>query len=267
MQDLGVMITSGGRTVCRAAQWSGKDELYRDAKIYHPISGQGWVVINGKLIRLKAGQLYLVPPHVIQSHGTSSQLVIEWVHLRLQSSLLEIRLGSSLKVRQFSKAVAARWSPVCRLIEPFMREHSTHYAFQIHAMVLELVGLTLAGLAPESTRVSLARERLAPALHFLDVHAPKHPSLSEVARTVNLSSEHFHRLFHAVSHTTPHQYALARRMTLAKTLLAEGLLTVAEVAEQCGYDDAFYFARVFRRYFGVSPGRVRRGLVILGPGP
>ena len=267
MQDLGVTISAGGRTTCLARQWSGKNEHFRDGKIYHPVSGQGWVVINGELTRLRAGKLYLIPPHVNQSYGTSSQLVTEWVHFRLQSSLLDIKLGSSSKVYHFSKATTMRWAPVCRMIDPFMRDHSTYYAFQIHAMLLELVGITLKGQAQESNRVSLARERLAPALQFLDVHATKHPSLNDVARTVNLSSEHFHRLFHAIFHTTPHQYALARRMTLAKNLLAEGHFCVAEVAERCGYEDAFYFSRVFRRHFGVSPGHVRRGLVILGPGP
>ena len=267
MQDLSLTIPSGGRTVCRAGEWGGKNAHHRDAKIYFPISGQGWVMINGNLTRLRAGQLYLVPPYVNQTYGTSSEVVIEWVHFRLQSSLLDIRLGSILTVRRFGKAYTERWAPVCRMIDPFMRDHSTYYAFQIHAMLLELVGITLKGQAQESNRVSLARERLAPALQFLDVHATKHPSLNDVARTVNLSSEHFHRLFHAIFHTTPHQYALARRMTLAKNLLAEGHFSVAEVAERCGYEDAFYFSRVFRRHFGVSPGHVRRGLVILGPGP
>jgi len=267
MQDLGLTIPSGGRTICRAGEWGGKNAHHRDAKIYFPISGQGWVMINGNLTRLKAGQLYLVPPYVNQTYGTSSEVIIEWVHFRLQSSLLDMRLGSILTVRRFGKAFTARWAPVCHLIDRFMRDRSPSDGFRIQAMVMELVGITLKSLSPESSRISIARERLAPALQYLDVQAIKHPSLSDAARTVNLSCEHFHRLFQDIFHTTPHQYALARRMALAKNLLAEGELSVKEVAERCGYADAFYFSRVFRRYFGASPGRVRRGLSIIGPQP
>jgi AraC-like DNA-binding protein len=265
--DLGLTIFDGGRTLCRAGNWSSPGEWIHQARLYHPVSGQGWVEIGGEVTRLRAGQLYLIPPHAKLSYGTPSQIVIEWLHFRFQSAVLDIRLGSVSKVRHFGKEVAGRWVSVCRLIERFMRDRSTHDAFRIHAMLMELVGIMLMSLSPENSRVRLARERLAPALQFLDVHAIKHPSLREVARTVHLSSEHFHRLFQATFHTTPHQYAQARRMVLAKSLLAEGLLSVTEVAERCGYGEAFYFSRVFRRYFGASPGRVRRGLVVLGREP
>jgi len=236
-------------------------------KLYHPVSGQAWVEIGGEITRLRAGQVYLIPPHVKVSYGTSSKIDIEWLHFRLQSSLLDIRLGSLPKVHLFNQAVTARWTPVCRLIERFMREPSVNDAFRIHAMLLELLGLTLARLPQENPQTRLAHERLAPALQYLDDQAVKHPSLDEIARTIHLSPEHFHRLFRTIFYTTPYQYAHARRMALAKRLLSEGLVSVKEVAERCGYDDPFYFSRVFHRYFGTSPGRVRRGLAVLGPKP
>ena len=267
VQDLGVTISMGGRTLCRAGHWSSQGEWSHQARLYHPVSGQGWVEIGGEVTRLRAGRLYLIPPHVKLSNGTPSQIVIEWLHFRLQSPLLDVRLGSLPKVHLFSKTIATRWTPVCRLFERSMQERSISDAFRIHAMLQELVGLTLMRLPRESPQVSLARERLLPALKLLDDQAVKHPSLRDAARAVNLSPEHFHRMFHAIFYTTPYQYACARRMILAKSLLSEGLVSVAEVAERCGYADPFYFSRVFRRYFGVSPGRVRRGFVILGSQP
>jgi len=267
MQDLGIVISAGGQSICQKGLWGGKNEFTQEAKLYYPVSGQGWAGIGEKIIRLRSGHLYLIPPHVRISFGTPSEIVIDWLHFNLQSLSLDVRLGSLAKIHLFSKAVTTRWTPVCGLIERFMRERSTHDAFQIQAMLLELVGLTLMRLPQEDPQALAARERLVPAVQFLDAQAVKHPSLNDIARTVNLSPEHFHRLFRAVFHTTPHQYAEARCMTLAKSLLAEGLLSVTEVAERCGYGDPFYFSRVFRRYFGVNPGRVRRGLVILGPKP
>ena len=267
MQDVGVVITAGGRALCRAGRWGGRDELIHEGKLYHPVGGRGWVGIGGKITNLKAGHLYLIPPHSRISYATQREITVEWLHFRLQSPMLDVRLGSLARIHHFSMAVAARWTPVCGFIERFMREPCAPDAFRIQAMLQEVIGLTLSGLPQQSARARLARERLVPALQFLDAQAIRHPSLSDIARTVNLSPEHFHRLFHAIFHTTPYQDAQARRMALAKSLLAEGLLAVAEVAERCGYDDPFYFSRVFRRHFGVSPGRVRRGLAILGPTP
>jgi AraC-like DNA-binding protein len=42
-------------------------------------------------------------------------------------------------------------------------------------------------------------------------------------------------------------------MEEARRLLGERKLTIAAVALQCGYEDAFHFSRVFRRFHGRSP--------------
>lgn len=263
MQDLGLTISSGGRTTCRSKSWGSKSEWSQVAKLYRPLRGRGWVEVGGKVTQLKAGQLYLIPPHVRMSYGTSSEIVIDWLHFQLQSLHLDGWLGSTLKVHLFNRSVTARMKPVCLLIERFMCDRSLTDAFRIHAMLLELAGLTLARLPEEDPQTRLTRERLMPALRLLDQEAVKHPSLRDVARVVHFSPEHFHRLFQSIFHTTPHQYAEARRMMLAKSLLSEGETTVTEVAARCGYADPFYFSRVFRRHFKASPGKVRQGLAVV----
>ena len=41
------------------------------------------------------------------------------------------------------------------------------------------------------------------------------------------------------------------RMHHAKELLDEGYSNVAFIAEKCGYDDAGYFTKRFKKYFGL----------------
>jgi AraC-like DNA-binding protein len=267
VMDLGVVITAGGRAHCLPGAWSREDELIHEAKIYHALGGRGWIRIAGITYRLNAGHLYLIPPHVRLSFGTPSEFIVEWCHFRLHPLSLDRRLGSLGRVLRFNRVVTARWAPVCRLVERFIKGGSTSDAFRIHAMTMELVGLTIDSLPEESPQQARERERLLPALRLLDSRATNPPSLREIARTANLSPEHFHRLFYANFHTTPHRYVLGRRMAMANTLLSEGRLNVKEVAERCGYSDSFYFSRVFRQFFGASPGRVRRGYAVIGPLP
>ncbi len=49
----------------------------------------------------------------------------------------------------------------------------------------------------------------------------------------------------------------ALRIRLARTLLMDEELNVNEVAARCGYHDATYFRRMFRRQVGVTPTRFR----------
>ncbi len=46
---------------------------------------------------------------------------------------------------------------------------------------------------------------------------------------------------------------MTRRVELAKRLLLDPLHNVSHVAQRCGFSDASYFARVFRKIAGCSP--------------
>jgi AraC family transcriptional regulator len=109
----------------------------------------------------------------------------------------------------------------------------------------------------EDPQAVALRERFAPAFALMDAHFRREPPLAQVAAAVGLSPVHFHRRFRAAFRTTPHEYMLRRRMDLAYQLLSGGTAPIAEVAAACGYEDQFYFSRVFRRRFKASPARFR----------
>lgn len=253
--------------MCKPGGWLGRDEWNLVTKLYHVVSGRGWVEVKGNRYWLKAGRIQMIPSHATLSYGATTNLVIEWLHFRLQSAWLDARLGTLSRVHVFDKTVTSRWAPACRLISRYIKKPANNDAFPLHAMLLELTGLIFIQLPPEQAGDRLLHEKLQPAIDYMEANAARHPSLAEVARKVNISPEHFHRLFRTVFNTTPFQYMHARCMSRAQELLSEGEMTVAEVAEQCGYEDPFYFSRVFHQHFGTSPGKVRQGKVILGPKP
>jgi AraC-like DNA-binding protein len=41
------------------------------------------------------------------------------------------------------------------------------------------------------------------------------------------------------------------------TILLDQCITVKEVAAQCGFYDENYFCRLFRKRFGISPGKYK----------
>ena len=56
----------------------------------------------------------------------------------------------------------------------------------------------------------------------------------------------------------PMEYVLAWRMAMAKRLLRQQALSVAEVAAQVGYASQSTFTVAFNRHVGVPPGRFAR---------
>ncbi|ESY68905.1 transcriptional regulator [Mesorhizobium sp. LNHC232B00] len=90
-------------------------------------------------------------------------------------------------------------------------------------------------------------------------------SLAQLAQECGLSVEHFGRAFKRSTGMAPHQWQLERRTRRAKTLLADSVHSIAEIALACGFSSQSHFSTAFRQNAGVSPGHWRR-LQALGSG-
>ena len=109
------------------------------------------------------------------------------------------------------------------------------------------------GLPP----VSLRRVR-----EYVHAHLAGDLALEELAAVAGYSVFHFARMFRASTGQTPAAYVREVRMARAAQLLADAQLsfwTVAEVGAAVGYASPPAFAAAFRRVWGVSPSRYRRG--------
>ena len=68
----------------------------------------------------------------------------------------------------------------------------------------------------------------------------------------------FNRTFKHVTKVTPMQYIIQLRMTNALNLLEHTSYNIIQVANAVGYDDAYYFSRLFKKNIGVSPTEYRK---------
>lgn len=82
-------------------------------------------------------------------------------------------------------------------------------------------------------------------------------SIKELAENVSFSPSYFFKIFKRAANTTPAEYLISVRLSNAKQLLLESDLTVAEIAEACGFHDASYFSYYFKKSFGMTPSSYR----------
>lgn len=105
----------------------------------------------------------------------------------------------------------------------------------------------------------LADERLACALRAFHSR-PEHPwTIAELAREAALSRSAFFARFSRTVGVAPMEYVLAWRMAMAKRLLRESDLDIAQIAERVGYSSASTFSVAFIRQVGTPPARYARG--------
>ena len=80
--------------------------------------------------------------------------------------------------------------------------------------------------------------------------------ITEALIATGYSKDYIRRRFFAATHMTPAEYLTDLRMRYASQLLAQKRqlrLSIADIGVMCGYYDARYFARIFRKHYGVTP--------------
>jgi AraC-like DNA-binding protein len=83
-------------------------------------------------------------------------------------------------------------------------------------------------------------------------------SVDQLAEVSGFSRAHFSRLFAASEGISPASYVRQERMRRAARLLgSHSHLPLKEIAMISGFEDPNYFAKVFRRFFGMSPTEFR----------
>lgn len=118
--------------------------------------------------------------------------------------------------------------------------------------------LSLSAASP--TRAEL-RARLRQARALMDACYDQPLRLDRIAQQAHFSRFHFVRLFHRAFGLTPYQYLTRKRMEKAKTLLADGRLTVTEVCLAVGFQSLGSFSALFTRLVGQPPQRYRALMV------
>ena len=81
--------------------------------------------------------------------------------------------------------------------------------------------------------------------------------LEELAKACGLSVSHFSRAFRRSTGLAPHRWLMRRRIEVAKAMVLEGAMPLAEIALACCFSDQSHFTRVFSSITGMPPARWR----------
>lgn len=100
-------------------------------------------------------------------------------------------------------------------------------------------------------------QRIGVALHHMLQHLDQPIKVSTLSAMAGLSQSSFFVLFKAATGRTPLDFFIRARMRRAGELLEETTLQIKEIAARLGYDDQFYFSRLFKSVHGVSPREYR----------
>ena len=108
-------------------------------------------------------------------------------------------------------------------------------------------------------RVTSPDTRLKQAISAYIAERYPGAALTELAGMLGYSAEYLSRRIAALFGKTFRELLAEERLENAARLLKETKLSAAEIAEAVGYENCSHFYRLFRRRYGMTPRRYRRG--------
>jgi len=172
-----------------------------------------------------------------------------------------IRISESLRSAPLD--VPARFRPMLdegyrRILDLYdLPQLRAHFAIQVIDLLARVETIVANAVHAEKT-VHTAEDTVERAKHFLLSNRCRPVTLGEAAQSVHVTPNYLCRLFKEHTGETPMGYLLSARMREAGSLLALTDLPIYTIAEKLGYEEPSYFARLFRRVYGVSPQTYRR---------
>lgn len=89
--------------------------------------------------------------------------------------------------------------------------------------------------------------------HYLDAHITDRLSLNEVASLFSISPNYLSILFKKTKNIGFNEYITTKKIALAKAKMLDNQLKIYEIADELGFESAFYFSKVFKKIEGCSP--------------
>jgi AraC-like DNA-binding protein len=128
----------------------------------------------------------------------------------------------------------------------------------VEVMLIEALRATQGENTPAGMLRGLADARLATAMREMHGEPSRSWTMEELAKKAAMSRSAFFDRFTRAVGLPPMEYLLAWRMALAKDLLRQQDISLAEVAERVGYGSASTFSTAFSRHVGQPPSRYAR---------
>jgi len=267
------LILNVGRTV-HNADWNWQNVCSPFARIYYMVSGRAQIVVGEHQYQLSPDNLYMIPPYVQHSTSCSGRFEHFYVHV------YENIYGGSGIFDEFDfpfeiKATEEELQMFERLtaLNPFMQLKASNPASYDNEDVLaqsilqnqqrsEWLRLECRGITyrlfsrfmmEAKEKAYIHDERIHKSVRYIQERLTQSLSIHEMARDLNMSEEHFIRLFNKMVGSTPMLFINQKRIEKAQLLLLTTDATVKEISEQMGYTNSSYFVRVFRQVTGMTP--------------
>jgi AraC-like DNA-binding protein len=233
-----------------------------DNILLYCVDGRGHYQTDEGSFVLNAQQFVILPPgkfHMYQA-DIHDPWTIYWIHFSgeklhdLNKWLHTERYIVPTSI-EYDKQIIELWSEIYYALENGYSDNNLAYA---NLCLYRF--LTFFLCSHVNNPMETKEDPVAASISHMKSQISKTLTVEELASRLGYSSSHYSSMFRDKTGSSPLDYFIRLKLHYACQLLSQTDLSIQTISEKIGYEDQFYFSRLFKKIHGKSPRNYRNAL-------
>ena len=252
--------------------WERVPHFHEDVEIVTVKSGKMAYCVNGKVIRLYAGDTIFVNANQIHYSmsvdGETATYVIFVVNPSILNSSVAVEMKAVLPIISNPNLPYMRFRninehtrDVYRIITslPDLRRDPFRITIRLFEFweIILLQSATF-GILNEDMQADMHTRAFKSMMSYIQQQYHNPVTLEDISASGNVSISLCNRIYHKYTGESPVKYLVNFRLRKVAEYLVTTTLSLPEIAQKSGFNGTSYMAEMFKRTFGVSPTAYRK---------
>lgn len=237
-----------------------------DNILFYCVQGKGYYTLDGHTFTLNPNQYVIVPatdkPLVYWS-DTEDPWSIYWVHFT-SDALQAFNRAYHIVPEQGPQYIPHNEKGIRiweEMYENLSRGYSPENLMNTNLCLYHLIATFVFSQQQNQNSSSPEKAIIRETIDYMKNNLDKTIRIEDFADLNKYSVSHFSKLFRLTTGMSPIEYFIHLKMQKACQLLYTEDSRVKQIAALLGYDDPYYFSRLFKKYMNTSPETYRKPYV------
>jgi len=236
-----------------------------DNILFYCVQGKGYYTLDGHTFTLNPNQYVIVPatdkPLVYWS-DTEDPWSIYWVHFT-SDALQAFNRAYHIVPEQGPQYIPHNEKGIRiweEMYENISRGYSPENLMNTNLCLYHLIATFVFSQQQNQNSSSPEKAIIRETIDYMKNNLDKTIRIEDFADLNKYSVSHFSKLFRLTTGMSPIEYFIHLKMQKACQLLYTEDSRVKQIAALLGYDDPYYFSRLFKKYMNTSPETYRKSV-------
>ncbi|HTG65488.1 MAG TPA: helix-turn-helix domain-containing protein [Flavobacterium sp.] len=221
------------------------------------LEGEGWIKINKKTIRLTPNTAFIIPENTAHKYGSSVKDAwsIYWIHFSGNyAATLYKRFSTSVDEAIKIAFDESRINLLNEIIKLLENDFSDEKIELTHFKLITF----LSSLCYSNTLDNTIEDKISHSIAFMKTNLNQVLSIDELANQAFYSVSRYSELFKQKTGYSPIQFFIRLKIQKSCEYLYFTNLNIKEICKEVGFDDPYYFSRMFKKQIGLSPMQYKK---------